>query len=102
MKSKQFHIISLIVIGIVVVMIYTYHMNPNNEQQHTEGNQKAIALAVEYIQKWPGEYKLEPMKVEEKGDKWLIYFDKVVPSRPAYGLVSVDKKSGEVNMVPLR
>ncbi len=65
---------------------------------------EAIILATAYIQeKHLDQYATaKPVVMKEGSAEYLIRFDKVIHSRPAYGLVRVDKSTGHVDWVPLR
>lgn len=64
----------------------------------------ASGLAKDYLQRLPFKemFKPEPVKVNDKGEYFEVWFQRVVPSKPKHGLIRVQKKSGSPNWVPLR
>lgn len=65
---------------------------------------KAIELARDYLRGLPFNemYKCDPVKIDDKGEYFEIWFERVVASKPLHGLIRVRKESGIPSWVPLR
>jgi hypothetical protein len=67
-------------------------------------NDTAIDIAIKFLNTLPFKemYKQTPVKINDKGDIFEVWFEREVPSKPLHGLVKIQKLSGEASWIPLR
>jgi|GEM_PF-6809434 len=65
---------------------------------------QAIEIARNFMKKqvFCNAYNLEKVEVHDAGDFWECWFMKKKPSRPAYGVVTVHKTTGQAKWLPSR
>lgn len=73
-------------------------------QQATISKSKAITLARQYLRSQPfkNQYLMNSAQAHEHPAYWEIWFRRRKPSRPAHGIVRVDKETGEASWQPSR
>ena len=67
-------------------------------------NDTAIDIAIKFLDTLPFRemYKQTPVKINDKGDIFEVWFEREVPSKPLHGLVKIQKSSGEASWISLR